>query len=122
MDILKLSKIKETFSEYIRVKFELFKLDLTEHVANILAQMIAYVVILLISGLLITFLSIALANFLNSFFEGDSIGYLIVAGMYLLLLLLVFYLLKSGKLKSFFESKLIENITDETSKNKDEKS
>ncbi|MEO9805602.1 MAG: phage holin family protein [Reichenbachiella sp.] len=119
MDILKISKLKETFTEYIRVKFELFKLDLAEQLSNVLAQMIAYVVILLISGLMITFLSIALANFLNSFFKGESVGYLIVAGLYLLLLLLVFYSLKSGKLKTFFEKKLMENISSETSE-KDE--
>ena len=116
MDILKISKLKETFTEYIRVKFELFKLDLTEHLSNVLAQMIAYIVILIISGLVVTFLSIALANFLNSYFQNDSIGYLIVAGIYLLLLLLVFYLLRSGKLKAFFETKLMENISKETSK------
>lgn len=116
MDLLKISKLKETFTEYIRVKFELFKLDIAEQLSNVLAQMIAYVVILLISGLMITFLSIALANFLNTFFVGEAIGYLIVAGIYLLFLLLVFYLLKSGKLKSFFESKLMENISKENSK------
>lgn len=116
MDILKISKLKETFTEYIRIKFELFKLDLTEHLSNVLAQMIAYLVILVISGLMITFLSIALAHFINSYFEHPAIGYLIVAAIYLLFLLLVFYFLKSGKLKAFFESKLMENISSEASK------
>ena len=111
MDILKISKLKETFTDYIKVKFELFKLDLTEHLSNVLAQMIAYIVILIISSLVITFLSIALAQFINTYFEYSAIGYLIVAGLYLLLLILVFYLLKSGKLKAFFESKLSENIS-----------
>lgn len=111
MDIFKFSKIKETFTEYIRVKFELFKLDLTEHLSNILAQVIAYIIILMISGLVITFLSIALANYLNTFFVNNAIGYLIVAGIYLLLLLLIFYLLKSGKLKAFFESQLMDSVS-----------
>lgn len=115
MDLFKFSKLKQTFTDYIRVKFELIKLDLTEHLSNILAQVIAYIVILMISGLVITFLSIALANYLNTFFENNAIGYLIVAGIYLLLLLLVFYLLKSGKLKAFFESQLMENISKEAS-------
>ncbi len=120
MDILNISKIKAALTEYIRVKFELFKLDLTEHLSNVLAQMIAYLVILIISGLVITFLSIALAHFLNSFFQNEAIGYLIVSGVYLLLLLLVFYFLKSGKLKAFFEAKLMENISSEKPK-KDER-
>lgn len=113
MDILKISKLKETFTEYIRVKFELFKLDLTEQLSHVLAQMIAYLVILVMSTLVVTFLSIALAHFLNSYFQHSAIGYLIVAGIYLLLLLLVFYLLKSGKLKAFFESKLAQSISKE---------
>lgn len=120
MDILKISKLKETFTEYIRVKFELFKLDLTEHLSNVLAQMIAYLVILVISGLVVTFLSIALAHFLNSLFQNEAIGYLIVAGIYLIFLLLVFFLLKSGKLKAFFEAKLMENISNEKSNDETE--
>lgn len=120
MDILNIGKLKETFTEYIRVKFELFKLDLTEHLSNVLAQMIAYLVILIISGLVVTFLSIALAHYLNTYFQNESIGYLIVAGIYLLLLMLVFYFLKSGKLKAFFEAKLMENISKETSNDDEE--
>ncbi|MEO9965173.1 MAG: phage holin family protein [Reichenbachiella sp.] len=116
MDIFKISKLKETITDYIRVRIELFKLDLTEHLSNVLAQMIAYIIILIISGLVVTFLSIALANFLNAYFEGDSIGYLIVAGLYFVLLLIVYYLLRSGKLKAFFESKLMDNISDQSPK------
>ncbi len=116
MDLFRISKIKETLTEYIRIKFELFKLDLAEHLSNVLAQMIAYLVILIISGLMITFLSIALAHFFNSYFQHEAIGYLLVAGIYLLFLLLVFYFLKSGKLKAFFETKLMENISSKAPK------
>lgn len=119
MDILNISKLKETFAEYIRVKLELFKLDLTEHLSNVLAQMIAYLVILVISGLMVTFLSIALAHFLNTFFENEATGYLIVAGIYFVFLLLVFFLLKSGKLKAFFETKLLENISNQNKKDEE---
>lgn len=110
MDFFKINKIKETLSNYVKVKFDLLKLDLTEHLANILAQMIAYFVIILIASIVVIFLSIALAQYLNLLLQSNSIGFLIVAGLYTILLLIIFYLLKSGKLKAFFETQLMGNI------------
>ena len=114
MDLLKIGKIKETISNYIKVRLELFKLDLTEHISHILAQLIAYLIILIISTIVITFLSIALAQYLNTQLESTSIGYVIVSAIYLIILLIVYYFLKSGKLKAYFESILVDNITNKS--------
>jgi len=113
---LKLTKLKEAIYEYVRVKIELFKLDLTEHLSNILAQLIAYVVILLLAGLVVTFLSMGVANLINERMESNYLGQLVVALFYLLILLLTLFYLRSGKLKKFFESKLKEAVVDKSEK------
>ncbi len=84
--------------------------DLTEQLSNILAEMIAYMVIVLIAIVVVIFLSLALALHFNVVFESNSLGFVVVAGLYLIPLMIMFYLLKSGKLKLFFESKLMETV------------
>lgn len=110
IDILKISKLKEALSDYLKVKLELFKIDMTEHLSQVLAQVIAYMVILLIASLVTLFVSMGLGFLINQQLDSNYLGFFIVAGAYLLVLLLVFYLLKSGKLKGFFEEKMMETI------------
>jgi hypothetical protein len=114
VDILNFNKVKESVSDYLKVKFELFKLDMAEHLSNIMAQVIAYIIILIILTLVMLFLSIGLAQYLNEVFDSRAIGFMIVAGIYFFFLLIVFFLLRSGKLKAFFESILINTVSQET--------
>ena len=118
-DLFSISKLKETISDYIRVKIELLKLDLTEHLANILSQVIAYIVILIMASLVIAFLSMGAANYFNERLGSAYLGQLFVAGFYLFILLIIFYFLRSGKLKSFFESKLIDSAPGKIEKEED---
>jgi hypothetical protein len=107
------SKIKEALEGYIKVKLELLKLDIAEHLSKLLAQLAAYLVMLSFFGLVVAFLSLGAAFFLNDVFESSSLGFVVVSGFYTILLIVIFVLLKSGKLKSFFENKI-------TSKEKEE--
>ncbi|MFY0625330.1 MAG: phage holin family protein [Reichenbachiella sp.] len=115
-DFFSISRIKETFSDYLKVKFELFKLDISEHIANVLAQVIAYVVILLMATLVLGFTSIGISFWLNELFESNYLGFLLTAGFYLFILIIVFIFLKSGKLKSLFENMLIGSMDVEEKK------
>ncbi len=119
-DFLNIKKLKHTFSDYLRVKFELFKLDISEHLANILAQMIAYIVILLMSALVLGFASMGVSFLLNDLLDSDYLGFFITAGFYFLILIIVFILLKSGKLKAIFEDKLVGQIDLDKKKLQDE--
>lgn len=120
-DLFKISKLKEAVSDYLKVKFELFKLDITEHLSNILAQVIAYVVILLMAWLVIGFLSLGIASLLNELLDSQFLGELIVSGFYLIILLIVYAFLKSGKLKAAFEKMIMENVPEkESTKTEDE--
>jgi len=102
-DSFNFGKIKKNITEYVRVKLELFKLEITEHVANILAQVIAYIVILLILSFILSMLSMGLSFYINELLDSNFVGFFITAGIHGLGLIIVFLFLKSGKLKSFFE-------------------
>ena len=116
IDLFNFEKIKNRISEYVQIKLELLKLEITEHVASILAQAIAHIVILLTSGFVISLLSFGLSLYLNEVLGSNFAGFFITAGIFLLVLLIISLLLKSGKLKSFFEVIILTN----TKKNEDE--
>lgn len=107
MDFLNVNKLKETVSEYVKIKFELFKLDITEHLSKILAKIIAYMIIFFMVMFVFAYASLALASYLNGIFKNSYGGYLVIAGFFLILLFIVLYFLNSGKLKNFLESKII---------------
>lgn len=114
MSLLQINKLKETIAAYVKIKLELFKLDITAHLLKILAQVIAYLIIFIMAVLVFAFAGVALANYLNSVFENTYGGYLVIAGFFLILLLIVLYLLQSGKLKTFLESKMVDSNSENT--------
>lgn len=114
MSLLQINKLKETVAAYVKIKLELFKLDITEHLLKILAQVIAYLIIFIMAVLVFAFAGVALANYLNSVFENAYGGYLVIAGFFLILLFIVLYLLQSGKLKTFLESKMLDSNSENT--------
>jgi len=114
VSLLQINKLKETVAAYVKIKLELFKLDITEHLLKILAQVIAYLIIFIMAVLVFAFAGVALANYLNSVFENAYGGYLVIAGFFLILLFIVLYLLQSGKLKTFLESKMLDSNSENT--------
>lgn len=118
MDILNINKLKETIFEYVKIKSELLKLDITAYLSKILAKIIAYIIIIFITLLVFVYASIALANYLNGVWENNFGGYLVISGFFSILLFIVLYFLKSGKLKAFLESKIIENNNKDITRSK----
>ncbi|WP_109833282.1 phage holin family protein [Reichenbachiella versicolor] len=116
-DLFNFEKIKKSISDYVQIKFELFKLEITEHVANILAQVIAYIVILLLLSFVLSLVSMGLSFYLNYLLDSDFIGFFITAGIYVLGLIIVLLFLRSGKLKSFFEVMILETQKEPDEKN-----
>lgn len=97
------NKILDRISDYFRLKLEKMKLELIAQVSRLLAHFIAFLFIGLIAFFFFTFLSLALGAFLNQLLQSPYLGYLIVAGIYLLVLILVFYLLKTRRLQNWLE-------------------
>lgn len=79
---LRLDNLVDNLSGYLETRLDLFKIEVREEVAHVLAQALMITSILLLSILFLLFFSVGLAHFLNSYFEQPFIGYWIVAGIY----------------------------------------
>lgn len=105
-EILKIRKLKDALAGYVRVKIELLKLELTEHIAAILAQVVAYFILFNIGMFVIAFASVATANGLNSLLDSEQAGYWIISGVYMIILLITLIYFKSGILRKNIEHKI----------------
>jgi len=101
------NKLIEKVSEYIRLRGEKLKLDIIAQVSRLLAHLVAFMTIALIALFLVIFLSLALGAYLNAVLESPHLGYLIVAGIYLIILILIVLLLRSNKIQNWLEALFI---------------
>lgn len=79
---LRLDNLIDNLSGYLETRLELFKVEVREDVARVLAQALMVAAILTLSILFLLFFSVGLAHFLNRYFEDPYIGYWIVASIY----------------------------------------
>ena len=90
--LLRLDNLMDNLSGYLESRLELYKLEIHEDVAKMLAKALLYGFATIMGILFLVFFSVGLAHFLNGFFTGVFVGYWIVAGIYAtaLLILVVF--------------------------------
>ena len=86
---LRIDAIIENLTGLIEARLELAKLEVKEEVAKIGARIIAGVVFSFLLVMIVIFLSIALAAWLNSLLSSMYLGFAIIAGFYLLVLVLL---------------------------------
>lgn len=86
----KLANLFEDLKEYINVKFQILTLSLGEKVAKVLAAISSSVAIIILLSLFIFFASFAAAFAIGGCIGGYGYGFLIVAGFYLLLGVIIF--------------------------------
>jgi len=115
LDLVNLNKLKEAISGYLKIKIELIKLDITEHLSQVLSRIIAMFVIFIISMFVLAFASLALASYLNDLWGSSFGGYLVLSGIFIIVLTFTIYLLKSGKLRKFLEINIIANTSEDDS-------
>jgi hypothetical protein len=86
---LRIDAILENLTGLIEARMELAKLEIKEEVAKVGARIIAGVVLAFLLVMIIIFMSITLASWLNYLLGSVFFGYLIVTGFYLLVLVLL---------------------------------
>ena len=106
--LLRLDNLMDNLSGYVESRLELFKLEIREDVARVLSKALIYALMAMCGVLLLVFLSVGLAHFLNVYFSGEYVGYWIVAGIYGIALLVSIVFRKT--LIENFEGHLIEKI------------
>ena len=106
--LLKLDSLVDNISGYVETRVKLLKIEIKEDVARVLSKGIVSGSMIVIGLIFLFFISVGLAQFLNSYFENSFEGYLIVAGIYLLILIIFIIFRKSidKKFERYFSAKI----------------
>ncbi len=88
-----ISTSKEDFQNYLDARFDMMRLNLAENFSKMISGFIIKTVVLVIFMFAMLFISLAVANWLNSVLDYPGIGFIIVAGFYLLFIF-IFWLLR----------------------------
>jgi hypothetical protein len=108
-----IENIKKDIREYIEVRIDLLRIQAAENISLIISKLMFSVVVLLILSIVILFLSFAFGYFMASILHSNELGFLCVAGFYLVLLLLFLVFRKriidrpviKSVMKTFFSNK-----------------
>jgi uncharacterized membrane protein YqjE len=105
---LRLDNLMENLTGYVEARIELLKIEIKEDVAKVLARTVMILIVALLTVLFVLFLSIGLAQYLNSVFGKNHVGYWMVAGIYGVPCLIFIIFRKS--ISSMMESRLMKLI------------
>ena len=86
---LRIDAIIENLTGLIEARMELAKLEIKEEVAKAGARIVAAIIFSFLLVMIIIFFSLSLATFLNRVLESMYLGYVIITGFYLLVLILL---------------------------------
>ena len=111
--ILPINRLIDKLTEYLKLKGEQLKLEILSHVARILAYVITFIIIGLIASFLGLFVALTLAVFLNHVLDSIYLGYVIVSGLLLILLIIFILLLKTEKIQRWLEAMIVKIGSDE---------
>jgi cytochrome c biogenesis protein CcdA len=109
-DFLKVGELKENLVKLIEAKFELTKLNIQDKI-EVIAVKTAYALITFILGIVVViFLSILIALGINRLLESTWLGFLIIFGIYAMILA-IFIFAKKSILRTI--KKRVEEVVDE---------
>ena len=81
---LQVDKIIDHLIGYVETKLDLYKIQFKEEIVKAIGALAIIMILVAVFGLMIVFLSLAIANHLNFILDSNFIGFLIVAIIYLI--------------------------------------
>jgi hypothetical protein len=106
------SKIEETvdgIKDYINTRYELFVLKGSDKAAHIGSNVASVIPIIFLSVLTVFMLSFALAFYLNSVLVSEHMGFLIVGGVYFVIVLFL-VMIRKNMIAKPFRNKIIKEL------------
>ncbi|MBR9998014.1 MAG: phage holin family protein [Cyclobacteriaceae bacterium] len=103
--------IVSTLINFIETKLEIYKIQLKEEAAKLFTLIVLIILFGLIGLLFILFISFFIAEIINSLLVHQYFGYLIVAGVYIILGVITYYMrgrIREGITNTIF-SEEVEN-------------
>jgi len=111
------SEVIDSARKYIDANIDLLKLTLLERLSKVVSLIISTTLVMLVASLFVLFFSIAASIFLGHLLHSLESGFLIVSGIYLLLIFLFWRLRKklviNPVIRSLNEILFPENESDE---------
>ena len=104
-------ELKVLMTDYLAARIKLLKLEVFEKTAKITATLFSSLVIAMLASLMLFFLSIALGFYFGAVFDSYGTGFMLVTGLYLLLLV-PFILFRKSLIEKFIINRLIEQLTE----------
>lgn len=87
--------IKKDIQEYLEVQLDLIRLHTAESLSRVFTRIANFAIIGFILLLILIFFSLAAGFYLGEVLESESVGFLIVSGFYVLVLIVFFIFRKS---------------------------
>jgi hypothetical protein len=84
-----LDNAKKEIQEYLEVKLDLIKLQAAESLSRILSSALSMAIIFFLLFLILLFISIGAGFFFASYLQSSGLGFLCVAGFYIVLLIII---------------------------------
>lgn len=113
MEWLHLDDMIENGQKYVDAKIELIKIELHEILSNVIAALLIVFTLLFFCLMMIAFLSIALGTFLNEKMNTPYGGYLVMGGIFFILIICLIILLPKIKVRTrLLCSGIINDSTD----------
>jgi hypothetical protein len=104
------SELRQLITEYFDARLKLIKLETFEKIAKVTAVLFSSLVVALLGFFLLFFLSMSLGFYLGKVFDSQTLGFLSVTGLYLILFVLVL-LMKKDLLENFLIERIIGELT-----------
>ena len=103
MRLFPIPKLLDKLQEYLKVKGDQLKLEVMGQTAKVLSYTIIFIFTGLIALFFGFFIGLAFAVYLNEVFDSQYLGYFIISGAILLILVVLLILLKTGKIQRWIE-------------------
>ena len=81
----KLEVLTEHINKYVKTNLDLIKYQAAERSCVIGSKLIVNLILLLVTVLLVLFISLGVSSYLSDYYGNNSIGFIMVAGFYLFL-------------------------------------
>lgn len=119
LGLFNINKLTSNISDYIDTRVELIKLDTQEQIVKAVITMFELLIVFVIVTITMVFLNLTLAYYLNSVLESSYTGFMIVAGVHIILLGLLW--LNKRALRRGFERTIYQMITEKKDFDEEEK-
>lgn len=106
LNFLKLDSLFDHLTAFIEAKVEIYKIEFREEASGVLSKLIVSLLLFCLCWFFVMFLSIAIGFYIGTLLDNTFQGFLIIAGFYFLLFILLLLLRNKIGLKELLENKM----------------